>query len=51
LYNVKIGSNNKGYNFVKAEIAKKIPLVKYFLFMNRVIEIMKKNATKESFIP
>jgi len=51
LYSVKIGSNIKGYNFVKAEIEKKIPLVKYFLFKNRVIEIMKKKATNESFIP
>tara|TARA_B100000902_G_C26660367_1_gene598126 strand:+ start:135 stop:290 length:156 start_codon:yes stop_codon:yes gene_type:complete len=51
LYSVKIGSNIKGYNFVKTEIEKKIPLVKYFLFKNRVIEIMKKKATNESFIP
>jgi hypothetical protein len=36
---------------MNAEIEKKTPLVKYFLFMNIVIEIMKKKATIESLIP
>tara|TARA_B100000900_G_C19962632_1_gene466369 strand:+ start:244 stop:414 length:171 start_codon:yes stop_codon:yes gene_type:complete len=51
LYNARIGKNNKGYNFMNADTEKKTPLTKYFLFKNKIIEIIKKKATTESFIP